>query len=82
MGCDVSQSSPDFATPHPLLRRIEALQKGKLSTNEITILAQDMIDAGEVMNWGKNVFDIVSHCVVQNLCTLPPKSQYVWRVTQ
>jgi len=69
-GNPMSFSSPDFAEPHPLLHRIEALQKGKLTTNEITLLCQDLIERGEVMAWGMNVYNLVAHHVQQNLCTL------------
>lgn len=66
----MSFSSPNFATPHPLLLRIEALQKGELDTNAIVQLCQDVIEAREVHLWGQNVYDLVTHCVRQNLCTL------------
>ena len=44
----MSISSPIFAQPHPMLHRIEALQQGKLNTNEIVLLCQDVIEAGEI----------------------------------
>lgn len=66
----MSLSSPDFATPHPMLHRIEALQKGELSPNEITLLCQDIIEAREIHVWGLNVYNLVVHQVGQNLCTL------------
>ena len=66
----MSISSPIFAEPHPLLHRIEALQKGKLTTNEIALLCQDIIEAREIHLWGLNVYNLVVHHVSQNLCTL------------
>ena len=65
----MSFSSPDFAAPHPLLHRIEALQKNELSPNDITLLCQDVIERGEVMTWGMNVYSLVVHHVNQGLCT-------------
>ena len=58
-----------FAEPHPLLRRIEALQKGELDTNAIVVLCQDVLDRDEAMLWGMNVYNLVAHCCNQNLCT-------------
>jgi hypothetical protein len=66
----MSISSPEFAKPHPMLHRIEALQKGKLTTNEITLLCQEIIEAREVHLWGQNVYDLVAHNVACGLCTL------------
>lgn len=66
----MSISSPDFGEPHPLLHRIEALQKGTLTPNEITVLCQDIIEREEVMAWGMGVYNMVAHHVNQNLCTL------------
>lgn len=64
--------------PHsPLTRRIEMLQTDKLSTNEIVVLVQDIIDAEEVFNWGQNVYNLVVHCCKENLCTL--RGKYAWR---
>lgn len=59
-----------FAEPHPLLRRVEALQKGELSTNEIVLLCQDVIERNEILAWGQNVYNLIVHMVNQNLCTL------------
>lgn len=66
----MSTSSPIFAEPHPMLYRIEALQKGKLTTNEITLLCQDVIEAREIHLWGQNVYNLVVHQVGCGLCTL------------
>ena len=66
----MSISSPIFAQPHPMLHRIEALQQGKLNTNEIVLLCQDVIEAGEIHMWGPSVYNLIVHCVGQNLCTL------------
>lgn len=66
----MSISSQVFAAPHPLLHRIEALQKGKLTTNEITLLCQEIIEAREIHLWGQNVYDLVVHNVGCGLCTL------------
>ena len=66
----MSFSSPDFAAPHPLLHRIESLQKGDLDPNEITLLCQDIIEAREIHVWGLNVYNLIMHHVGQNLCTL------------
>lgn len=60
-----------FGDHHPLTRRVDDLLAKKLSTNEIVVLAQDIIDNGSVVNWGQNVYDVVNHCVNQRLCTLP-----------
>ena len=66
----MSISSPIFAQPHPMLHRIELLQKGKLNPNEIALLCQDIIEAREIHLWGLNVYNLVVHHVSQNLCAL------------
>ena len=66
----MSFSNPIFAEPHPRLHRIEALQKGELDSNAITLLCQDIIEAREVHLWGLNVYNLVAHQVECGLCTL------------
>ena len=58
-----------FAEPHPLLHKVEALQKGELSTNEIVLLCQDIVERDEAISWGQHVYNLILHCVTQNLCT-------------
>lgn len=59
-----------FGNHHPLIRRVDDLLAKKLTTNEIVVLVQDIIDSGTIVNWGQNVYDLVVHCVNQRLCTL------------
>mgnify|MGYP001568242434 CR=1 FL=1 len=59
-----------FGNHSPLVRRVDDLLAKKLTTNEIVILCQDLIDSGTVVNWGQNVYDVVVHCLNQRLCTL------------
>ena len=61
---------PPFGNHNPLVHRVDLLLAKKLTTNEIVLLAQDIIENGSVMNWGQNVYDVVNHCVNQRLCTL------------
>ena len=62
--------TPPFGDHHPLVRRVDDLLAKKLTTNEIVILCQDIIDSGTVVNWGQNVYDCVVHCVNQKLCKI------------
>lgn len=59
-----------FGAHHPLTRRVDDLLAKKLTTNEIVLLAQDIIEDGSIVNWGQNVYDVVLHCLNQRLCTL------------
>lgn len=61
---------PPFGNHSPLVRRVDDLLAKKLTTNEIVLLAQDIIEDGSIPNWGQNVYDVVVHCVNQRLCTL------------
>lgn len=63
-------TTPALRQPQPLVHRVDLLLAKKLTTNEIVLLAQDIIENGSVMNWGQNVYDVVVHCVNQRLCTL------------
>ena len=58
-----------FAEPHPLLRRVEALQTGKLTVNDITVLCQDIMERGEATSWGMNVYNLIGHQIECGLCT-------------
>jgi len=59
-----------FGNHNLLVYRVDQLLANKLTINEIVVLAQDIIDDGTVVNWGRNVYDVVVHCVNQRLCTL------------
>ena len=63
-----------FGAHHPLTRRVDDLLAKKLSTNEIVILVQEIVEDKLVIDpirfWGPNVYDIVVHYVNQRLCTL------------
>lgn len=60
-----------FLTDHnPLVHRVDQLLANKLTTNEIVLLCQDIIENGSIAGWGQNVYNLVVHCINQRLCTL------------
>ncbi|MCR4302257.1 MAG: hypothetical protein NUV51_11640 [Sulfuricaulis sp.] len=71
----ITPAETPFGDHHPLVKRVDAFLEGKLSTNEIVLLAQDIVEDGSVFNWGQHIFDLVSHCVSQGLCTLTGRYQ-------
>lgn len=67
---NITPAEVPFGNHHPLTKRVDAFLEGKMTPNEIVLLAQDIIEDGSVFNWGQHVYDLVNHCVNQNLCML------------
>ena len=52
------------------LKRVEDFFDGKLSPNDMAVLAQDVVEAGLVFGLGPDIHRLVVHCVNNNLCTI------------
>lgn len=64
MSANYQLSGPEPIDPH----RIEQFFDGKLSINELVILAQDAIDSGGFVKYGPHLYYLVLHCSTQGLC--------------
>lgn len=53
------------------LRRIERFFDQKMTEAEMVLLAQDVIEAGQIFYLGPNVLRLVQHMMEMNLCAMP-----------